>query len=239
MKIKLREVMDKIESGNFSPETYEQLHKSLRRSGSDFLRSQHCRGLAQQVLKSNSTEAKDYALLLLNDAEKMYADCSGTELSSIWQSKGNLFFDLGEYEKAYDNFLKWEKAYTTKQSGLGGVHHDLLRSVLLQDNFTMSNELKRVYTLSKQESNFIVTRNMKLYWLVSEMIMALHENDMDLLKSRQLEALQIIDTRNRPSDLEKTYKKNRIKDDVSLPDKVIDYIKRHEGNNNNAKHSER
>ena len=222
--MKLKEIFEKIESGDFSPEINAELHKSLRRSGDDFIRSQHCRVLAQRVFGSGHPGSNEYALLLLNDAELMYTASSVTELTSVWQLRGNMLFEQGDYEGAYNNFSKWAKAEEAKQTGLKGAQYDLLRAVLLRDSFGMSDEIKQVFALSKQDSSFVM-RDMKIYRLVGEMVIAAHEGDEALQESLRSEAQQIIDSKNHPSGLEKAYAKNRIKDAVSVPDKVLEYIK--------------
>ena len=223
--MKLQEVINKIENGDFSAETNAELHKSLRRSGGDFLRSQHCRIMAQRVFWSKYPGARDYAMQLLSEAQSRYAaGAGGTEQCSLWQTEGTLLFESGDYTGAYVSFAKWEEAYKEGQIGLGGVYHDLLRSILLRDRFTMSGELARAYTLSRQDTWFI-TRNMKLYWLAGEIVIACHKKDEATVTARQAEALHIIGTKHRSSDLEKVYKKNQISDPVSVPAEVIRYIK--------------
>lgn len=222
--MKLSDAKQAIEKGDYSDSARQKFYTALRRSGNDFSRSQHCRLLAYELSKKRTIEATECSFKLLEHAMGEYKNAGASEKCSCLQAMGNILFLDGEYEKAYLCFLQWDGISKELYVGLRGQYMALLKSLLMKDGFAYSEELAHMFSLAVKELS-LPMRSEKLYLLAAQMVLAKAEGDAVLAQTARTQAVEIMEKANKPSALEEVYRKNKLKDTIDVPEKLLDYIK--------------
>jgi ATP/maltotriose-dependent transcriptional regulator MalT len=222
--MKLHDAKLAIEKGDYSDSARQEFYVALRRSGNDFSRSQYCRLLANELSKKKTEGATLCSFKLLEHAMEQYPNAGASERCSCLQLMGNIWFSEGEYKKAYEFFCQWKEMSQAMYVGLRGQYMELLKSILLKDNFTFSEELSDIYPFALEELS-LPMRFAKLYLLVAQMVLAKAKSDMTLVDTARMQAIEIVEKAAGPSALEEAYSKNKLKDTIDVPKALLNYIK--------------
>lgn len=160
-------------------------------------------------------------LILIHATQHYMANVTDTNYkAAVYYALGRLYeLHLESFVKAYTYYEK----YTVNNTINDGNHSILLRAIILRDNFTYSEELENHYKNSLAEYD-LGYRNDRIYETLGEFIVAKHENNTE--KEEKLKAkLKNIVKGDEFFFLDFVLTKEKIPVRLSVPQKVIDYIK--------------
>ena len=173
--MKLKEFEEQLISRGLQPDSFEVYEKLLRRvRGGDSMRLQHCRVTAVKFPDGNYQQAAE----LLNWGMKQYnAEASWYDLMSGHQSLGFIYERAGQYQEAYEEFLKADQslqppAPETYHTELAG---SLMWARLHMDDFSYSPQLEEHYnTFQKADSFLRMLKSNLVRQPVCEIVIHLH-----------------------------------------------------------------
>lgn len=142
------------------------------------------------------------------------------------QVKANIYYILGElYEKHKENFVRaytYYEKYTLNNKENCGVHSLMLKSLILRDDFTYSDELEKNFRMSLSEGD-LGLKNDRIYENIGRYIILKQENNEEECRKVIKRLWGIIKTDE--LILPDLIIKKNLNDRVTVPQKVIEYIK--------------
>ncbi len=175
---------------------------------------------AKELLKRGGNANISSAENILIYATQHYFD--GTDP----QTKASIYYLLGElYEKHKENFVRaytYYEKYTLNNKENSGTHSLMLKALILRDDFTYSDELEKEFRMSLAEAD-LGLKNDRIYENIGRYIVLQHDgNDEEAQKvMKRLWGIIKTDELILPDLI---IKKN-LNDRVTVPQKVIDFIK--------------
>ena len=175
---------------------------------------------AKELLKRGGNSNISSAENLLIYATQHYFD--GTEL----QVKADIYYILGElYEKHKENFVRaytYYEKYTLNNKENSGTHSLMLKALILRDDFAYSDELEKEFRMSLAETD-LGLKNDRIYENIGRYIILRHEGNAEDCEKVIKRLWGIVKTDE--LILPDLILKKNLNDRVTVPKKVIDFIK--------------
>lgn len=175
---------------------------------------------AKELLKRGGNANISSAENILIYATQHYFD--GTDP----QTKASIYYLLGElYEKHKENFVRaytYYEKYTLNNKGNSGTHSLMLKALILRDDFTYSDELEKEFRMSLAETD-LGLKNDRLYENIGRYIILKNAGDEEECQKVMKRLWGIIKTDE--LILPDLIIKKNLNDRVTVPQKVIDFIK--------------
>lgn len=175
---------------------------------------------AKELLKRGGNSNISSAENLLIYATQHYFD--GTEL----QVKADIYYILGElYEKHKENFVRaytYYEKYTLNNKENSGTHSLMLKALILRDDFAYSDELEKEFRMSLAETD-LGLKNDRIYENIGRYIILQHEGNAEDCEKVIKRLWGIVKTDE--LILPDLILKKNLNDRVTVPKKVIDFIK--------------
>lgn len=145
------------------------------------------------------------------------------------QVKANLYYTLGGlYENHKENFVRaytYYEKYTLNNKENSGTHSLMLKALILRDDFTYSDELEKEFRMSLGEGD-LGLKNDRIYENIGRYIILKHEGKDEECEKVIKRLWGIIKTDE--LILPDLIIKKNLSDRVTVPQKVIDFIKEHQ-----------
>ena len=175
---------------------------------------------AKELLKRGGNGNISSAENILIYATQHYFD------STEPQIKANIYYILGElYEKYKENFVRaytYYEKYTLNNKENSGTHALMLKALILRDDFTYSDELEKEFRMSLAEWDMGL-KNDRIYENLGRFIILNHEGNDEESKKVMKRLWGII--KNDELIVPDLIIKKNLDDRVSVPSKVIEFIK--------------
>lgn len=143
------------------------------------------------------------------------------------QFKALVYYRLGEfYEKYKENFVRaytYYEKYALNNTENSGVHSLLLRALIHRDDFNYSEELEKELRMSYGETD-LGLRSDRLYENLGSLIVARHNGESEEHCEKLIKRLKAIVKADEIFFPDLLLKKDKIRDVLEVPEKVINYI---------------
>lgn len=190
----------------------------------DFTNEEKCEiiyNIMPHIFKKGDDESIASAEIILICATQQYFDVESTHYKAL------VYYRLGElYEGYKENFIKAYtayKKYELNNVSFGGVHGILLRILLLRDDFTYSEEMKKELNLSYGETDLGLRKD-RLYENIGTLIIAQRNNDEETIEMLKKRIKSIIKA-DEYFFLDLVFRKDATPDYLKTPERLINYIK--------------
>ncbi len=177
--------------------------------------------VATELMKRGDNENLTAAETILIYATQHYFDVSDSNY------KAKVYYCLGQlYELYKENFVKaytcYEK-YTLNNTINEGNHSVMLKSLILRDDFTYSDELEKEWRYALGEPN-LGLMNDRIYEHIGSLIVALKEGNEEYAQ-KLVKLLKAIVKHDEMFYLDIIFRKDAVTDTLKVPKKVVRYVK--------------
>lgn len=212
-----------LKNKTWSPKILGEFIKSLNNVDNNLTNEEKCgyiKETARELLKRGGNSNISSVENLLIYATQHYFD--GTEP----QVKADIYYILGElYEKHKENFVRaytYYEKYTLNNKENSGTHSLMLKALILRDDFAYSDELEKEFRMSLAETD-LGLKNDRIYENIGRYIILQHEGNEEECKKVIKRLWGIVKTDE--LILPDLILKKNLNDRVTVPKKVIDFIK--------------
>ncbi len=212
-----------LKNKNLTPKAVGDYLKELNNAEKAYTNEEKCSLIsetAKELLKRGGNGNISSAENLLIYATQHYFDVTNTQI------KASIYYLLGElYEKHKENFIRaytYYEKYTLNNKEHSGTHSLMLKSIILRDDFTYSDELEKEFRMSLAESD-LGLKNDRIYENLGRYIILNHEGNKEEAKKVMKRLWGIIKTDE--LILPDLILKKNLNDRVRVPQKVIEFIK--------------
>lgn len=176
--------------------------------------------ITERLVESNSCDDNKTAEELLIFASENYL------ASANGDAKALIFYRLGQlYEKCfkdYNSAFEYYKMYASHNTEFDNVNSLLLRSILLRDDFTYSEEMENYLKLSYGEIN-LGLRNDRIYEHISSLLVARKNGDEKMCETYTKRIKAIVKAED-AIIFDLLMRKDTVRDTLTVPKKVFDFI---------------
>ncbi len=211
-----------LKTKNWNSKILGEFLKEINKSENAYTNEEKCnfvKETATELLKRGENANISSAENLLIYATQHYFN--GTEP----QVKANIYYILGElYEKHKENFVRaytYYEKYTLNNKENSGTHSLMLRALILRDDFKYSDELEKEFRMSLAETD-LGLKNDRIYENIGRYIILQHEGNEEECEKVLKRLWGIVKTDE--LILPDLILKKNLKDRVTVPQKVIDFI---------------
>lgn len=197
--------------------------KELNNNANAYTNEEKCafiKETARELLKRGGNANNSSAENLLIYATQHYFEGTKTQV------KADTYYILGRlYEKYKENFVRaytYYEKYTLNNKEHSGTHSVMLRALILRDDFTYSDELEKEFRMSLAEGD-LGLKDDRIYENIGRYIILQHEGNEEECKKVIKRLWGIIKTDE--LILPDLILKKNLNDRVTVPKKVIDFIK--------------
>ncbi len=214
--MKLSEIVD---SDEWNDEIKEIFFKKLKRSPSDFHKSQNCLVKAYNIAKTEDKEKVKEAINLVDYVIKNFSDETHS-LQRAYSLKGNILeYYLRDFKGAFECYNKWSQIGST----LAGHDFEKLRVWIryskLKPNTTLYDLIKNL------EKTHLPSKEFRFWTSVATSIVYSNEGDYEEAKRYARSAL-VIYSENNPTVLQQMLIKHKnISDNLDITDEELNLIR--------------
>ncbi len=145
-------------------------------------------------------------------------------LKSIDQNDFYLLARYYELNKDYNTALKYYKEYFLNNPSVEGENKILLKIILLRDNFTYSEEIKKILLNCYGEYD-LGLRNDRIYENIAEYLIFKNENNIEKLEEKKKDLKALLKYGQLPL-LDVVIRKDSVFNALDVPIEVINFIKK-------------
>ncbi len=212
-----------LKTKNWSPKVVGEFIKELSKVENGYTNENKCDFVsetAKELLKRSGNGNISSAENILIYATQHYFEDTES------QTKANIYYILGElYEKHKENFMRaytYYEKYTLNNKVNSGTHSLMLKALILRDDFKYSDELEKEFRMSLAEGD-LGLKNDRIYENIGRFIVLNHEGNEEECKKVIKRLWGIIKTDE--LILPDLILKKNLNDRVTVPQKVIEFIK--------------
>ena len=139
----------------------------------------------------------------------------------------NDFYSLAKYfevNKDYNKSLEYYKKYFLNNPSVEGENKILLKTFLLRDNFTYSDEIKNLLFNSYGEYD-LGLRNDRIYENIAEYLIFINDNNTEKAEEKKKELKALLKYGQLPL-LDVIIRKDSVFNALSVPEEVINFIEK-------------
>lgn len=139
----------------------------------------------------------------------------------------NDFYSLAKYfevNKDYNKSLEYYKKYFLNNPSVEGENKILLKTFLLRDNFTYSDEIKNLLFNSYGEYD-LGLRNDRIYENIAEYLIFINDNNTKKAEEKKKELKALLKYGQLPL-LDVIIRKDSVFNALSVPEEVINFIEK-------------
>lgn len=174
---------------------------------------------AEVFMNSGSETDLIHAQSILIYATQHFFDVENNSKALVYYRLATLYeTHQKNYVKAYTAYKKYELNNTEHS----GVHSDLLRVILLRDNFTYSEEAEKELKLSYGEADLGLRRD-RIYENIGSLLVAQKEGDSEL-SEKLIKRIKAIIKSEELFFLDILFKKDSVPDSLKPPQKLLDFV---------------
>jgi hypothetical protein len=145
-------------------------------------------------------------------------------LKSIDRNDFYLLARYYELNKDYNTALKYYKEYFLNNPSVEGENKILLKIILLRDNFTYSEEIKKILLNCYGEYD-LGLRNDRIYENIAEYLIFKNENNIEKLEEKKKDLKALLKYGQLPL-LDVVIRKDSVFNALDVPIEVINFIKK-------------
>lgn len=227
IKIIPGEVMTKIEEfeseiikSGMKEADFSEYENLLKRVHGNYLKLQHCYITALKFPENNSEQA---VKLIRWGLEKYYDTWSSAYRA--YYNIGLIYERIGEYEKAYTEFLKAKNVLDEEQTSyIYSLSGKLLWLLLHIDNFQYSEQLEQYYKMFNETNSFEKSFvNNEFCLAVAELVIALHYKKQDRARQAYANVTALINPRY-SSKIQDILNKHKIEDTLNISNQCKQFL---------------
>ena len=220
--VKISEIENIIEQGNFSEKIFADFQTALKRVPKK-LRCQHCYTMAYHLKEKRPQDGVRLIQFGLANYESDWVD-----QMRAYQNLGGIYETCGDYPSAKTAYEQALAAVPDEQKEdyLPSLSMNALRAELHCSAFSYSEYLDELYQAVVQADEFQAAfRSFSFYRAIAELIIAKEQGDLEMQKQAYNAAMLAMDG-DRVTGMDLLLRRHRYKDDARATKQAIAFLKR-------------